>query len=519
MLLTTYDRLGYRVTEQAADSLPTVVEPARLPLNLVNPPRRRWEVVNLDTVRFTRADSVAQSGSFRRKRYAKVPNLVNVHSWMPLAFNPFAAVDEHVIDANLGVTLLSQNLLSNTEAYLSYGWNGSEGSLFNLGVRYTGLGVQFDLDASYGGNQLFYSLASYDPVTGSPVYQSRPAPDKYYSVGLTATLPIYMQRGYHTRQLSVWTGWNYSNGMVADLDKIEWVDGGIHNIQRVGFRKGLHKLSVGVGFADQVRMAHRDLAPRWGYSLSAAYTCDPVNLNFSDLISFYGMTYLPGAAPHHSLQLAATFQTSVGGYKFPSGYAPLSYKSTQLIPRGFSSSEIVSNDYTAARINYQLPLCYPEGGIGSVLYIKRIRLAAGGDYAQFPPSGSGRHAVAEDLVGGRRSDLRHQCLPSAGLGDGHLQALVLPSFDGRSLDCRLARAAVLIFSYLCTKIPGYDTTEEVGHWPEDDKMDLGDRLRPVRPAGPDACAHGARRIRAHALVRGVGEPAQQPCDGGLLRGR
>lgn len=44
--------------------------------------------------------------------------------------------------------------------------------------------------------------------------------------------------------------------MVADLDKIEWVDGGIHNIQRVGFRKGLHKLSVGVGFADQVRMAH-----------------------------------------------------------------------------------------------------------------------------------------------------------------------------------------------------------------------------------------------------------------------
>ena len=388
VLLTTYDRLGYRVTEQAADSLPTVVDPARLPLNLVNPPRRRWEVVNLDTVRFTRADSVAQSGSFRRKRYAKVSNLVNVHSWMPLAFNPFAAVDEHVIDANLGVTLLSQNLLSNTEAYLSYGWNGSEGSLFNLGVRYTGLGVQFDLDASYGGNQLFYSLASYDPVTGSPVYQSRPAPDKYYSVGLTATLPIYMQRGYHTRQLSVWTGWNYSNGMVADLDKIEWVDGGIHNIQRVGFRKGLHKLSVGVGFADQVRMAHRDLAPHWGYSLSAAYTCDPVNPNFSDLISFYGMTYLPGAAPHHSLQLAATFQTSVGGYKFPSGYAPLSYKSTQLIPRGFSSSEIVSNDYTAARINYQLPLCYPEGGIGSVLYIKRIRLAAGGDYAQFRRPGA-----------------------------------------------------------------------------------------------------------------------------------
>ena len=71
--------------------------------------------MNLDTVRFSAADSTLQSGRFRRKRYRKVPNLVNVHSWMPVAFNPFDAVDEHNIDLNLGVTLLSQNLLSGTE--------------------------------------------------------------------------------------------------------------------------------------------------------------------------------------------------------------------------------------------------------------------------------------------------------------------------------------------------------------------------------------------------------------------
>ena len=38
-----------------------------------------------------------------------------------MAFNPFEAVDEHNINLNLGVTLLSQNLLSNTEAFASYG--------------------------------------------------------------------------------------------------------------------------------------------------------------------------------------------------------------------------------------------------------------------------------------------------------------------------------------------------------------------------------------------------------------
>ena len=384
VLVTTYDRLGYRVAEQPSDSALIPVAASRLPENRVNPPRRRWEVVNLDTVRFTRADSLAQSADFRSKRYRKLPNLVNVHSWMPVAFNPFALVDEQTIDLNAGVTVISQNLLSNTEAYASYGWNRHEGSLVNLGVRYFGLGVRFELDASYGGNQLFYSLGQYNAQTGKYEYQSRPAPDKYYSVGLTATLPLYFQRGYHTRQFSVSAGWNYSNGMVADLGKIEWgVNGGITNIRHIGFRKGLHQVAFGVGFSDQVRMAHRDIAPRWGYTLSTNYTFNPVNSNFSDLISFYGQAYLPGVAPHNSLSVAATYQTSVGGYKFPTGYAPLSYKSTRLIPRGFSSADIASNNYTALEANYQLPVWYPEGGIGSVLYFKRIRLNIGGDYACF----------------------------------------------------------------------------------------------------------------------------------------
>ena len=389
LLVTTYDRRGYRVAEQPTDSALIPVAPSRLPVNLVNPERRRWEVVNLDTVRFTAADSTAQSRDFRAKRYRKVPNLINVHSWMPVAFNPFSLVDEQAIDLNAGVTLISQNLLSNTESYASYGWNRHEGSLVNLGVRYFGLGVRFDLDASYGGNQLFYSLGQYNAQTGKYEYQSRPAPDKYYSVGLTASLPLCFQRGYRTRQLTVSAGWNYSNGMVADLDEIRWGDnGGITNIQHIGFRKGLHKVAFGVGFSDQVRLAHRDFAPRWGYTLVTNYTFNPADRYFSDLISFYGQTYLPGVAPHHSLSVAATYQTSVGGYKFPGGYAPLSYKSTRLIPRGFTSADIVSNNYTAGELNYRLPLCYPEGGIGSVIYIKRIRLNIGGDYARFRTPGS-----------------------------------------------------------------------------------------------------------------------------------
>ncbi len=181
--------------------------------------------------------------------------------------------------------------------------------------------------------------------------------------------------------------------MVANLGRIEWKDHNITNLEHIGFHEGLHKLSFSVGFSDQVRLAHRDFAPRWGYSVSAGYTFNPSDRYFSNLVSTYAQAYLPGFVRHHSVKVAASYQTSIGGYKFPSGYAPLSYRSTRLIPRGFSSGDILSNNYLAASLDYQLPVWYPEGGIGAVLYFKRIRLNIGGDYARFRDLAGGRMAL------------------------------------------------------------------------------------------------------------------------------
>ncbi len=384
VLVTTYDRRGYRPAIQIPDTL-RYVAPTHLPRNVVNPPRLRWPVINLDTVRFTPADSAASSAKHRARRYHKGLTLIKLHSWMPVAFNPFEAVDEHNVSLNLGVTLLSQNLLSNAEAFASYGWSDAEGSLFRIGLRYFGLGVHLDLEGAYGGNQNIYSIAQIDPQTGKPEYQKRPSPDKYYAVGATATLPLVFQRGYHTRQLSLSAGWNFSNGMVANVGRIHYDQDRqtITNLEYIGYKEGLHKLSLGIGYADAVRLAHRDFLPRWGYQLSASYSLNPTNRRFSDLISLYGRVYLPGPLPHNAVVVALSYQTSIGGFRFPSGQSFLGYKSTRLLPRGFSSADIRSNNYTAASVDYQFPLCYPEGGIPSVLYFKRIRLSLGADFAQF----------------------------------------------------------------------------------------------------------------------------------------
>ena len=383
LLLTTYDKRGYvpaRLTEPVQDT----VLWSQTPVNLVTPSRRIWPTINLDTVHFTPEMESAQRAEQPAKRYRKFFRGLKLHSWAPIAFDPYEVIDEHEFRPNVGLTLLSQNLLSNTEAYASYGWDESEGSLFRVGLRNNSLGLRLSLDATYGGYQQCYSVGYYDRDSETYYYQPTPRLDDYYSITAAATLPLLYDRGRSVRQLSLGVGWNYSNGLVSDLDAVQWEDGKITNIDALSYNEGLHKMSLSVAFAEQVKLAHRDFLPRLGYRLQGGYSFNPTNNDFASSFVLYGSAYLPGVAPHHSLQFEAAYQAAVGGYRTPSGSRLLTYRSSLLLPRGFHSAELpIDNGLTTLSANYRLPLCYPEGGIPSVLYIKRIRLGAGFDYGAF----------------------------------------------------------------------------------------------------------------------------------------
>lgn len=382
LLVTTYDRCGYRPA-RAVRPLAFPVAHAATPTDRVNPPRRTWRAVNLDTVRFTAADSTRQAVERPAKRFRRLPRAFDLHSWAPVAFDPFRAVDEHEVDFNVGATLLSQNLLSNTEAFLSYGWTDRDGSLVDFGLRYNGLGVELGISAAFGGSRRIYRLVTYDAEREQWCFQPMPSPGNYRSVTFSATLPLLFERGARIRRLTLGAAWNRSNGRVADLGAIEWQEGTIANIGTLGYRTGVDKLTMSVGFSEQCRLAYRDFLPRWGYRLQASYALDPTNRDFADLFTLLGQLRTPGVAPHHSLQLAAAWQHSLGGYRFPSGRAPLCFKAAALLPRGFTTADISAERYAACSADYRLPLCYPEGGIPSVLYVKRIRLGAGFDFASF----------------------------------------------------------------------------------------------------------------------------------------
>ena len=388
VLATTYDKRGYMPVRQRIDTVQEVIRAPHPPM-LMLPRVKDWDVVNLDTVRFSREVTDSITRATPPKRFRRALHAFNIHSWAPLSYDPYSIVEQSRISFNLGATIMSQNILSNTEGFLTWGWNHAEGSVFKGTIRYKGLGVNLWVEGTYGGRQKLYTVYQLDSENGI-MKPDAPKLGKYYSIGAGATLPMLIQHGYFTSQVTLSAGWNFSNGMVADVKKFKIEDGKITNFETVGYKEGVHLLQATVGYQNVARQAHRDFLPPWAVALSATYALNPATDAFGHLAVLYGKLYTPGFAKHHSLSLAVSYQTSIGGFKSPTVLSGLAFKSTKLLPRGFDSHDIENKNYIATSLNYQLPVWYPDGGWRGVIFFKRLRLNIGADYASYNKASLGK---------------------------------------------------------------------------------------------------------------------------------
>lgn len=381
--MTTYDSMGYHPAVQHIDKTIREIGYSPTPLNLVNPPRKSWGIINLDTVSIAQSESTLNASPRKVRRYRKGLTLFNFHSWAPLSYNPFQLSEDSSISLNAGATIMTQNLLSSMQGFFSYGYNRHNGSIWKGELRYYGLGPTISVNATYGGHQNIYPIYTYDPEKHEINLPEAPHTGKYYSFGVNISLPLMFERGYHTRYLIASSGWDYSNGLVANTGKFKIDESGISNIATIGYKKGIHLTQFALAFQDFVKLSHRDFAPRWGVVSSVNYAMNPANEGFSDLISLYAKLYTPGIFAHNSLSLALAYQTSIGGFKSSDALSALRFKATRLLPRGFDSTQIENRNYIAGSINYQFPFWYPDGGWQGIIYFKRLRANLGFDYAQF----------------------------------------------------------------------------------------------------------------------------------------
>lgn len=134
---------------------------------------------------------------------------------------------------------------------------------------------------------------------------------------------------------------------------------------------GRDLMKAQIQYIDNVAMAYKDFLPRYGYAVKISNTFSPTNNSFSNLWSLYGRGFLPGVARQHSLKLEVAAETqrvnhTPGSFRY--NFTPQALRVDAL------TTTIVAAKYSAARASYQLPLWYPDGGINSIIYFKRIRL-------------------------------------------------------------------------------------------------------------------------------------------------
>jgi len=367
--LTSYDRRGYHLAVQDAAGA-IAEEPRTLPLDLVNPPWKRWSVPVMDSMVYTAEAAATSARDLRPRRFGRMANVLHPHSWVPADLYPPQAIEEQRIDVGFGVTAMSQSLLSDAETWLAWGFGrGEYGQRLRGGLMYNGLGPQLDVEFTWGGApQLLYTRM---PVWFTPRLKS------HLSVTTRLSLPMNLSSGRVLSTLIPTVEYNYVNGLLYDASPPVSVPAVSASAAVGTLTRGVERLSFSVRYTAVTRTALSELQPRWGFTARLGYVSNPTNRDFQNLLSASAGLWLPGVARTHGTRLRAAWQRSGGRDD-----APFLFQMKELFPRG-AKYTFSTTEWRSAAIDYQLPVWYPEGGIPGVLYFKRLRVNAFADFARW----------------------------------------------------------------------------------------------------------------------------------------
>ena len=280
------------------------------------------------------------------KKYKKGLNLFNIHSWAPVS------LDLDNMSLNPGITLMSQNLLSSSFATIGYEYNLNEeaGRVF-LNYSYQGHYPVLDLRVDYGLRRGSTLDGNQDTINY-----------KWYETNLKAHLrvPLNLTKNKYYRMIQP----RFGTTMMTFLD--------MDKESPVRFKKDrLVSLDYQLYAYNQIKRSKRDLFPKWGQMLEVNYRNTPFDTeSVCAIFSAEAYLYFPGVIRHHGIRLYGGWQETWGDYSF---------SDMVFYPRGMSN--INENDILSLKVDYIMPLAYPDWRLGPVFYMKRIKARLFYDYA------------------------------------------------------------------------------------------------------------------------------------------
>lgn len=306
---------------------------------------------------------------FEVKKYSKFTHLFNFHSWAPVFID---GLDE---EADIGVSVATQNKLSTLLGTIGYRKeDGYDQGQFYANFSYQAWFPIIESKLTVGTKESsFWTLANrISPSQVDTVYVKRTM--KQWGWENNISFPFDFSEGKYSISVTPKVTYN-----LAKLDNMNYT--ALNTNSRLGlgdYDFGDEDYSQEIMeyqlFAYRIaKMADRDVQYQWGQVFEFNYRHTPFgDSQLGETWSASSFLYFPGFFKHHGIKL-------YGGYQNRSTYDSR-YSNMIKSPRGMS--DIYGEDIYSARIDYALPLFYPDWNLGVFAYFKRIRLDAFVDYAR-----------------------------------------------------------------------------------------------------------------------------------------
>ncbi len=329
LLFSNYTADGYCLQKKSLNSVKNKTKPQQVHSVLLDTLCKQEQKIN-----FNNADTT----NLLVEDYNRGANLLNFHSWAPLA------IDANQGSATMGVSAMSQNV-TNT-------------SFLTLGMRHNPFKKNntFYFDFQYKGfYPVFHFNASYLPEKITKQRRKIQAHIPQIYTGLE----VPFKTNYRAWQVGV------SPFVFYSLDAIYF------NRNSYYRNIAMHSLMYGISTYNIRKTSYRQIVPNWGQMLYFYYKHTPFKNDAHQFLA-RAKLYFPGALHNQSLYFTGTYQQQHSEV--------FDYVGDKTTARGYALYD--NDEKYILTANYTMPLLYPDLNIFQFLYIKRIWTNVFYDYSK-----------------------------------------------------------------------------------------------------------------------------------------
>lgn len=292
-----------------------------------------------------------QATAYPTKKYHRGINLFNPHSWAPLSID---ITNERV---NPGVSLMSQNILSSAFTTLGYAYNINEQTgKFYAGFTYEGWFPVISANYEFGKRAGFGHYGDTGETFRFTWNES--------NLDVAVSLPLNLTHGIWFRSIQPSVGTTLINVIHDKTTPGQYITGSVATLE--------YRLTA----TNYIRSNPQDMFPKWGQMVDLNFRHAPFGENDPGQIwAAEANLFFPGIFNHHGIWF-------YGGYQQRGGNQLYGYQFGNFVsyPRGYTGA--YDDELLSLSANYKFPFLRPDLSIGSVIYLKRLKMNLFFDWAE-----------------------------------------------------------------------------------------------------------------------------------------